>query len=341
MVLPIHLISLPLPTFADTLPPPLDASRLGSFSFDPLPCLMLLVAGGLYLWGVWRVNRLQPRHRWSAWRTVFFLTGLVTIFASIESFIGVYDGALFWDHMIQHLMLIMIAAPLLALGTPVLLLWRTTTGRSHELVTRALRSRVARLLDHPLVAFVLYTLVIPLSHLTSFYNLTLQHETVHNLEHLLFLLVGYLFWRQVVALEPSEHRLHPALRLAYLAFAVPVDTFTGLSLVQERNEIFPAYVAMHRTWGPSLVTDLHLGGTIMWVGGDSLMLLAMIPAAIAWVRSDDRHAARMDRELDALSLDAEMPAETGAGRPGPPQAGVDRDRPPSRLRAFLPRIEQQ
>ncbi len=302
---------------------------------------MLLVAGGLYLWGVWRVNRLQPRHRWSAWRTVFFLAGLLAIFASLESFIGVYDDVLFWDHMVQHLMLIMIAAPLLALGTPVLLLWRATTGRAHELVTRAMRSSVARFLDHPLVAFIVYALIIPISHLTSFYNLTLQHEAVHNLEHLLFLLVGYLFWRQVVALEPSAHRLHPGLRLAYLAFAVPVDTFTGLALVQERHEIFPAYLAMHRNWGPSPVTDLHLGGTIMWVGGDSLMLLAMIPVAIAWVRYEDRRAVRIDRELDAMALGLETPAAPGAAGPSAAPSGADPDRPPSRLRAFLPRIEQQ
>ena len=156
---------------------------------------------------------------------------------------------------------------------------------------------------------------------------------MHNLEHLLFLVVGYLFWRQVVGREPSAHRMHPGLRLVYLLFAVPVDTFTGLSLVQERHEIFPVYTAMHRTWGPSLVTDLHLGGTIMWVGGDSLMTLAMIPVAIGWMRYEDRRAVRTDRELDALATQANVPP----AEPSSPGSSTV----PSRLRTFLPRIESE
>lgn len=260
----------------------------------------------------------------------------MAILVSLESFIGVYDDVLFWDHMVQHLLLIMVAAPLLALGTPVLLAYRATTGRAHQWLTRALRSAPARFLDHPLVAFVLYALVIPLTHLTSLYNYTLQNEVWHDNEHLLFLLVGYLFWRQVVAKEPSAHRLHPGLRLAYLAFAVPVDTFVGLSLAQAHHEMFPAYDAMHRTWGPSLLTDLHMGGAIMWVGGDSLMFLAMIPVAIAWVRHEDRRATRVDRELEAaLQEDGTL---TGAGADA---GAADPSRPPSRLRQFLPRVEAQ
>ncbi len=291
---------------ADALPAPFGPHQLGAWSVDPVPIVAIVVVAGLYLWGVRRVNRLQPRHRWSPWRTVAFLGGLVALLIALESFVGLYDNVLFWDHMVQHLLLIMVSAPLLALGCPILLLWRSSTGRTHEWVTRALRSAVARFFDHPLVAFVLYAVLIPLSHLTALYNYTLTHEVVHDNEHLLFLVVGYLFWRQVVAKEPSARRMHPGLRLAYLAFAVPIDTFTGLTLTGERHEIFSAYAAQHRTWGPSLVNDLHLGGAIMWIGGDTLMFLAMIPVAVAWVRYEERKARRLDRELDEEALEEEQ-----------------------------------
>lgn len=324
------------------LPPPLGLHTLGSAEFDPLPCLMAAAAAVLYLWGAWRVNRMQPRHPWATWRTACFLGGLVTTLVAIETFIGVYDDTLFWDHMVQHLLLVMVAGALLAVGAPLRLCWRASTGRTRDLVAEGLRSPVARFFDHPLVPFVLYAVVIPLTHLTSLYNLVLENEAAHNLEHLLYVVIGYLLWRQVFPYEPSCHRMHPGLRLAYLAAAVPVDTFTGLTLINEAREIFPVYVSQHRTWGPSLVMDLHLGGTIMWVGGDTLMLLAMIPVAIAWVRFEDRRAARVDSELEALMLGEVGEPGRVLGEPGasggstPVPAGAPRPAPRRGASIWLP-----
>ena len=142
-------------------------------------------------------------------------------------------------------------------------------------------------------------MLIPITHLTVWYNYTLTHESVHNAEHLAFLVVGYLFWRQIFGSDPNCYRLHPALQFFYLFMAIPIDTFTGLSLAGASHEMFPAYFATHRTWGPSYVTDLHVGGDIMWVVGDTLMLWPMIPVALRWMHMDERKAVRIDRELDA------------------------------------------
>jgi putative copper resistance protein D len=108
-----------------------------------------------------------------------------------------------------------------------------------------------------------------------------------------------MFWRQIFGSDPNCYRLHPALKFGYLFLAIPIDTFTGLSLDQTMHEIFPAYLATHRVWGPSYVQDLHLGGVIMWVGGDTLMLWPMIPVAIRWLHMEERKAVRIDRQLDA------------------------------------------
>ncbi len=74
-----------------------------------------------------------------------------------------------------------------------------------------------------------------------------------------------------------------------------------MSLAGASHELFPAYFATHRTWGPSYVVDLHVGGDIMWVVGDTLMLWPMIPVALRWMHMDERMAARVDRELDSSS----------------------------------------
>ena len=136
-------------------------------------------------------------------------------------------------------------------------------------------------------------------HLTGLYNTMLTNDLAHDNEHLVFLVIGYLFWRPVVGIEPSRHPLTPALRLIYLMLAVPIDTFSGLALLSTNHEIFSAYFNVHRTWGPSLIGDLHIGGAIMWVAGDSLMALAMIPVVVVWVRSEALLTRRIDAELDA------------------------------------------
>jgi cytochrome c oxidase assembly factor CtaG len=299
--------------------PPLSGSQFFSTQFDFVPVAMIVVALALYLWAVRRNNALHPRHQWSALKTAAWVGALVTTGISIFSFIGVYDGELFWDHMVQHLLLIMVAAPLFAIASPLQLAWRATTGTSHIAVTEILRSGPAKVLGHPIVAFILYAVFIPVSHLTIWYNYTLQHESIHNLEHLAFLFVGYLFWRQIFGDDPNCYRLHPALQFFYLFMAIPIDTFTGLSLGGASQEMFPAYCETLRTlgctgvsvahpWGPTYVEDLHIGGDIMWVVGDTLMLWPMIPVALKWMHMDERKAVRIDRELDAqLAAEGDQP----------------------------------
>jgi putative copper resistance protein D len=330
----VHLF-IPL---SDQLPP-LRGSAFASTGIAAVPVVLEAVALVLYLWGVVRNNRLYPRHRWSVGRTVAWVAALVVTMIAVGSFVGVYDGELFWDHMVQHLLLIMVAAALFAIASPLALAHRATTGTAHRWVNRALRSAPARFLGHPLVAFITYALVIPVTHLTSFFNWTLAHETVHDTEHFVFLICGYLFWRQVFGIDPNEHRLSPPLQLVYLFLAVPIDTFTGLSLMQARHELFPAYTQLHRNWGPALLSDLHIGGAIMWVGGDTLMLLAMIPVCIKWLQREERHQVVVDRELDRIMAtpDAVPVGDQAAPRPAGrsgwraflPPSGTDatRDRP--------------
>src|ERR1035438_10155344 len=111
--------------------PPLRGSQLFSTTFNAVPVVLILGALALYLWGVQRVNRLRPRHPWSTLKTAAFIGGLATTAISVFSFIGVYQQELFWDHMVQHLLLIMVAAPLFAISSPIDLAFRSTTGMAH------------------------------------------------------------------------------------------------------------------------------------------------------------------------------------------------------------------
>jgi cytochrome c oxidase assembly factor CtaG len=280
-----------------TVLPPLAGSAVFATYLPAGPIALLGAVTLLYLAGVVRQNRLRPRHPWPAHRTGAFLGAVVVTAAAVFSSLGLYDTTLFWVHMIQHLLLIMVAAPLFAASSPIALLWRATRGEAHRTIGTALRSRPALIAGHPVTAFVLYGVLVPLTHLTVFFNWAVQSRAVDEIEHVLFLAIGYMFWRQIFGADPNRYRAQPPIRALLLFLAVPVDTFVGVTLNAENHEIFPALAALHRTWGPTLVADLRLGGVIMWVGGDTLMMIALIPVAMAWVRREERAARRFDHEL--------------------------------------------
>lgn len=258
-----------------------------------LPIVLLFVALLLYMFGVQRVAEWSPR------RTVSFLAGLIVTFIATQSVIGLFDMEYFSDHMIQHLLLIMVAAPLFALSAPLDLAYDAGSPG----LKRVLDGRVMSTLTHPLFGFAAYFIFIPVTHLTGLFNLMLEHEWIHHLEQIGFLIVGYLFFRVAFGLERGI-TIHRGLRLVYVMAAVPVDTFTGLALAMSSHTPFPAYKAMapRGSTTQGILSNIHLGGAIMWIGGDALMLLACIPIAIAWVKWETIRTRELDAILDAQGI---------------------------------------
>jgi len=255
--------------------------------------LMMFAALMLYMIGTQRVGY------WSAKRTVSFLAGLIVTFIATQSVIGVFDMEYFSDHMIQHLLLIMVAAPLFALSAPLDLAYEAGSERLRHF----LDGRFMTLVTQPLVGFAAYFVFIPVTHLTGLFNLMMEHEWVHHLEQIGFLVVGYLFFRVAFGLERGT-TIHRGLRLVFVMAAVPVDTFTGLALAMSSHTPFPAYKAMapRGSTTQGILANIHLGGAIMWIGGDALMLLACIPIAIAWVKWETIHTRELDAILDAQGI---------------------------------------
>jgi putative copper resistance protein D len=144
----------------------------------------------------------------------------------------------------------------------------------------------------------------------------LTHPLVHDLEHVLYLLAGYLFYLPLLGSEPIRWRLSFPARLLVLVASMPVDTFVGVVLTQTNRELFPAYTAAHRAWGPSLIDDLHAGGGVMWVGGDGLMLLFIVLASVVFAR-DARGTAGRWLETARRNTLAEHGAAPPSARPRP------------------------
>ena len=241
-----------------------------------------------YLAGAWRVWHRHPARPWPPARTLAFFAGLAVIAVATQSSIGVYDDVLFSVHMVQHLLLIMVAPPLLVAGRPVTLLLHAAGNPLHTWVKQALRSRAVAALTWPPGTVVLYAAVVAATHLTPFMNLVLTNDAVHDDEHALYLLVGYLYFLPVIGSEPIRPRVSVFGRYLLLLATMPVDMAVGVTLMLVPHEIFPAYAQVGRDWGPGLVADLHLGGFIMFAGGDLIMTVLGVAMAVSLVRRPPR-----------------------------------------------------
>jgi putative copper resistance protein D len=272
---------------------PFSWHHLNHWDLGVLPIILMVGAGALYCVAVRRAKS------WPRVRSVCFLLGLVITFIATQTFVGAYDMEYFSDHMVQHLLLIMVAAPLFALSAPLDLAYESGS----DAIRCFLDSRFMEIVTHPLFAFALYFGFIPFTHLTGFMNLMMTHMWIHHLEQIGFLVVGYLFFRVAFGLERG-YKIHPGLRLVYVMAAVPVDTFTGLVLSMSSRNPFSSYAAMAPTGATKawILSNIKLGGGIMWIGGDALMLLALIPIAIMWVKWETIRTRELDKILDAQGI---------------------------------------
>lgn len=244
--------------------------------------VFILLAFAAYTYGLMLARRRRTGGLpW--YRVTAFMLGLLTLVFSVNTAINTYSHVLFWDHMVQHLLLIMVVPALLVLGSPLTLLVQVTTGRAHRRVTDALSSNVVAVLTHPLFGLLLYSVVIVATHLTSFMEQMMIHPWLHGFEQVLYVVTGYVFLLPLLGNEPIRWQPPFLLRLLVLFIAMAPDTVVGIVLLQADHELFPSYASIHRMWGPSPLADLNRGGGIMWVYGDGLMMLFIVGVIIAYL----------------------------------------------------------
>ena len=291
----------------------------------PAVTVCVVVLAGLYLWGVVRVARRHPARPWPAWRTATFLAGLAVVVLALQSGIGSYDDVLFWDHMVQHLLLIMVAPPLLIIGQPVTLLLHASRNPVHTWVKRVLRSPVVSFLTWPAFGFAAYAAAIVVLHLTGVANLIAGNPVAHDAEHVVFLVVGYLFFLPIIGSEPIRWRLSYPTKLILLFLIMPVDTFTGLVLGYGNRGTPGLPSGARPPWAESATADLHAGGAAMWVAGDALMFAMMMVVFWMW-STDSRAESRTRGWLEA--------ARRATVAPGAPSATTDIDEDDDQLAAY-------
>jgi cytochrome c oxidase assembly factor CtaG len=287
---------------------------LGTWTFDPVLGSGIVLAAVAYLTAARAVNRRTPARPWPRRLTASFLSALAIAWFVLLGPIGAYDDVYFWAHMVQHLALMMLVAPLLLLGAPVLLLLRVSTPRvRRRYVVPALRSRVAKWLTNPIVGWLVFAGVLVGTHFSGFFEFSLEHPLVHDyLEHPIYLCAGLIYYYPLLPGNPGPRRVSHAVRTLSLFSMMTPETMTGFFIYATGYLMYPYYATVQRPFGPSPVRDQQWGGALMWSGSMVVDAVWVTLAARDWLRNESQVAQRIDMQtLRQMSL----AASTRDGRP--------------------------
>jgi putative membrane protein len=267
-------------------------------SAEPVPLGVATAALG-YLVADGRVRRAHGRVPRPRARLAFFAgLGVVTI-----ALTGPIDAAVttsFSIHMVQHLLITMVAPPLLLLGAPITLALQAWPGTRRRWLLATLRSGPARLFGNPLVAWALFFVVLWGIHFTGIYEAALHNDGLHALEHVALLVTALLFWMPIVRADPAPSGLSYPARILYLFAAMPAMAYLGLTIVSSRHVLYTTYA--HADGVARALADQRAAGAIMWAGTMVLIVPALGFVLLDWMRADERAAARVDARLDRATM---------------------------------------
>lgn len=277
-----------------------------AWNFDPLVTIGLIVTAVAYYWALRRV-RAADRYHHPTWQTLCFYAGLLTIALALLGPFDMYNDDVFTFHMIQHMLLIVVAAPLLLLGRPVhLALHAISPKSSGPVIRKVLRPRAVRgvltFITNPLVAFFLYNGSIVLWHFPQFYDAAILNNTVHVIEHITFLGVALLFWWPMIDPIPRHHKMKRLWAVISVFFTMMISSNgLGAILTLSDSVIYSPYLANPNPFGWDPHSDQQIGGLIMWVGGGLIWFFVALGIIVRILNLENRKVEKDQEAWDAMA----------------------------------------
>jgi putative membrane protein len=259
--------------------PPLDFWWT-AWAFDPGVWFGIVVLQGTYLLAIGPLRQLFATSQPITTRQLsFWSLGILTlILALITPLATLSDRYLFSAHMLQHILLTLVAPPLLLLGIP---------GWIFEpLRTRPLLLKLARVLTNPFVAFAVFNVVFIGWHVPDLYNLALYSPLVHVLEHLTMIFTALLVWMPILSPTKLLPRVPLPVRVLYIFLLSVLQTGLGALLTLARVPVYIFYTQATRIWGISALEDQQWAGLIMWIGGGMILLLVFTILFFRWFNAN-------------------------------------------------------
>ncbi|MGH3266311.1 MAG: cytochrome c oxidase assembly protein [Trebonia sp.] len=262
------------------------------------PLLYVAVAAVLY----WVGGRGYRRGEHQVLRECSFAGGLVVLVIALESPLDGYADQLFWVHMLQHVLLLTAAPPLILLGRPWPRMWRALPLRYRAPAGRAIAlarwAAPIRALAKPMPAFVIFNATVLCWHLPAAYDATLHYPLVHDGEHAMFFFAGLLFWARVIDPGPLRPRLAWPMRVAYVVGAMVVGWALAITLVLVPHPIYSFYAELaHRPGGLSALQDQQIAAGVMWVPGSIAYGVTVLVGLYRWLEPSDERRRRQTHSL--------------------------------------------
>jgi putative membrane protein len=261
-------------------------AALAAWRFPYWTCTTLTLALSFYLRGFMRVHQQMPL-RFPLSRLVFYVAGIATLAIALISPLEALDDRLLITHMLQHLLLILLAPPLLLLGAPQIPLVRAIPpALAKPTIGVIVKSRTCRRLlevfAHPVGALTLFSLAMLGWHLPGPFQLALRSDGWHIAEHACFIVAGTFFWYPIVSPWPAAERCSRWALVPCLLIADAENSVLGAFMVFSGRLLYPFYAEVPRIAGITPITDQIVAGAIMWVPGSILLL---VPAVAIIVRA--------------------------------------------------------
>ncbi|HTQ68258.1 MAG TPA: cytochrome c oxidase assembly protein [Solirubrobacteraceae bacterium] len=272
---------------------------LGSWSLDPVVIVLIAVAA-FYRLGNQRTAYAALRAGARRWRAACFYGALVVLALALDSPLEAYSERLFWVHMVQHVLLITVVAPLIVLARPWTPLWRSLPLDARRSLARApSRSAVlggvwafGRWLGRPAPAFVFFTIVLLGWHVPALFDATLRSLPLHALEHLLFVFSAVLLFKQVIDSRPLHARLGEVQRVLYVTAAMLVTWALAVALAIVPHPLYGYYAhEVSRPGGISALTDQQIAAGIMWVPGSVTFMVIIFVYIHRWLAPSQHEPA--------------------------------------------------
>jgi len=266
-----------------------------SWAWEPGVLIPLAVSGWLYIRGVrrfWRQRKGVGVHESELW---CFAAGWLTLVLALVSPLHPLGTVLFSAHMTQHELLMLVAAPLLVLGRPLVAflkaLPRDWSSQLARLVTRPCWKRPWQFLSHPLTAWLVHAAALWIWHIPALFDATIDDEFIHALQHSSFLFSALLFWWAV--LQGKQRTLGYGLAVLFMFTTALQSGLLGALITLAGVVLYPAYVSTAPAWGLSPLQDQQLGGLIMWIPAGLVYVISGLVLFANWMRaSAERTTAR-------------------------------------------------
>lgn len=260
------------------------ASLLRSWSLPPVVTIAVVLSAIVYLRG-WRIVRRAEPSLLPFWRAAAFLSGLCSVWIALASPIDALNEFLLTSHMLQHMLLMMVAPPLILLGAPLVPIVRGLPGVVARKCAGAflnwpVAARTGRTLANPVSGALAMSLVMFAWHIPSLYELALRSEFWHEVEHASFFLCSMMFWWPVVLPWPSHGRWPRWATVPYLLVADLQNTALSAILAFSDRVLYRSYSEAPRLFGVSALQDQVAAGAFMWVAGSLAFILPAVGVAV-------------------------------------------------------------